>query len=128
MKKQERRGRKPRKPEESNLPWGRPPSRQEDVHHADKIKAFRRALGLPETLKTFRAIAGELTRRSGVIITPGTLYRYIVDGKAPRKNPVRLGLGLPKARLVLANPPRRWRDLPLSELRRAIENRVEYKP
>lgn len=126
-RKQNARGRKPRKPEEAGLPWGRPPSRQEAIQNADKKIRFRHALFIPDDLKTFQAIADFLTRRSGARVTPGTLYRYVIDGKEPKKNLIRKAMGLPTTRLVRANPPTRWRDLPLAELRRAIEGRKEYK-
>lgn len=126
-RKQNPRGRKPRKPEEADLPWGRPPSRQESVRHADKIIQFKHALQLPDALKTFRAIADFLTRRSGTRVTPGTLYRYIVDEKEPEKNPVRKAMGLPTLRRVRNSLPTRWRDLSVEELRWAIENRREMK-
>jgi len=50
----------------------------------------------------------------------------IKDGYEPKSNAIRRALDLPTIRLVRANPPTKWRDLPVAELRWAIENRKEY--
>jgi len=75
--------------------------------------------------KTLRVIAEKFSK-SGVKISHATIQR-VIAGKEPKRNAVRRALGLSTIRLVRANPPTRWRDLPLAELRRALVERVEYK-
>ena len=96
------------------------------VPAAYKFEKLRNALTGMHATKTLREIAEELSK-PGAKISHAVVQR-VIAGIEPRRNDIRRALGLPKIRLVRANPPRRWRDLPLSELRRAIENRVEYKP
>ena len=72
--------------------------------------------------KSYRIVAGEFR------VSKPMARLIIKDGYEPKSNAIRRALGLPTTRLVRANPPRRWRDLPLAELRRAVINRVEYKP
>ena len=73
---------------------GRPTSHLESVRWGYKIKSIRASLGLPETAKTFRALAREITKRSGVNVTYGTMYR-LAQGIEPKRPELRLALGLP---------------------------------
>jgi hypothetical protein len=72
--------------------------------------------------KSYRTVAGEFH-----ISKP--MARLIIKyGYEPKSNAILRILGLPTTRLVRANPPRRWQDLLVGELRRTLLNRVEYKP
>lgn len=82
---------------------------------------------MPESLKTFRAIAAEVTRRSGVEVSFGVVYRLAGD-EEPVNNSLRKALNLPLYRKVKVNPPARLSDLSVSELRRRMNDREEYKP
>ena len=90
------------------------------VHSLDSVKArlrYLRACGM-----TWRAIGGEFYPVPG-----GTLCAIYKHDRYPRKPEYCRVLGLPVIRRVTVNPPRRWRDLPVGELRRAMLNRVEMK-
>lgn len=80
-------------------PRGRPKATQEPVRDAYKIQSLRSALGLPDALITYRAIADEMTKRTGVKITHGTIHR-LANGQQPQNNELRAKLGLPKLGLI----------------------------
>src|SRR3990167_4863993 len=73
---------------------GRPKALGISVHSFNEITRLLERYRLPDGILTYRAVAKELTRRSGVTITVGTVYR-LAHGIEPKQPRVRAALELP---------------------------------
>jgi hypothetical protein len=104
-----------------------------------------RTLKLPETLLTYRAVAAEISRRSGIPVTHGAIYR-LANGIEPKRVEIRRALRLPELISVQAcikcgkihrqqrsceDKRRRVRhlyELPTADIARRLRDRFDYAP
>ena len=73
---------------------GRPKALGISVHSLNEITRLLERYRLPAGILTYRSVAEELTGRSGVTITVGTVYR-LAHGIEPKQPRVRAALELP---------------------------------
>lgn len=95
---------------------GRPKATSISVTSWKQISALKTRYSLPEAVLTYRDVARELTKRSGVKVSVATVYRMVNDGYKPKRESLRRALEF----------VRPYRDLfswPVKELARAICNR-----
>ena len=120
-------------------------SRQAHVRAPYKLRVVIRGMKLPETLLTYRAVAAEISRRSGIAVTHGAVYR-LANGVEPKRAEIRRAFKLPELIPVAAcakcgkihrqqksceNKRRRVRrlhELPAADIARRLRDRFDYAP
>lgn len=74
----------------------KPPRRKATNIHVTTCNATQKRLRADyEHLFTWKAVAGEITKNTGIEIAPGTVYRVAMTAYEPRRNDLRRALGLP---------------------------------